>query len=58
MNVYKINSDIIRDDELVVAENITKAIELYCGRYSDEFMSDKNITKIERIGEKCLISDK
>ena len=58
MNVYKINSDTILDDEFVVAETVSEAIKLYCDRYADKYMSEKNITKIERVGEKCLVSGK
>ena len=58
MNIYKINSDTILDDEFVVAETITEAIRLYIDRYASKYMTEKNITKVERTAKKCLISDK
>lgn len=55
-NIYKLNSDIITEDEFVVAEDIATAINLYVERFKGQNVSEKNITKIERIALKCLIS--
>lgn len=58
MNIYRINSDIINDDEFVVAPSVEKAVETYVNRYSVRHVSEKNVTIIERIAENCLISEK
>jgi len=56
-NIYKINSDVINDDEYVVADDIKQAIDTYVKRYSNQHVTDKSITRIERVAEKCLISE-
>ena len=54
MNIYKIKSDKITDDEFVVAPGIIQAVTIYCEKYSDNYMSQDNITLIERIAENAL----
>lgn len=61
MNVYRITSDIFSNEsDFVVAENITSAISTYIKRYSttEHIIDETNITSVERIAEKCLISEK
>lgn len=61
MNIYRITSDIFSNEsDFVVAEDITSAIETYIIRYntSEHIVRETNITSIERIAEKCLISGK
>ncbi len=55
MNVYKIKSDIITDEEFVVAPGIIEAVSIYCDKYkNDYYMSQGNITFVERIAENAL----
>ena len=58
MNIYKINSDVINDYEFVVAPSVEKAVETYVNRYAGQHVTEKSVTKIERIAENCLISEK
>ena len=54
MNIYKIKSDKITDDEFVVAPGIIQAVSIYCKQYEDRYMSQDDITLVERIAEKAL----
>jgi hypothetical protein len=57
MNIYKIKSDLISDEEYVVASDPCSAAAMYADHYSAKYyMSVDNITSIERICEDCLIS--
>lgn len=55
MNIYRIVSDIINDNEFVVAPDVSTAIKTYCDHYYKQSVSEKNIIIVERISEKCLI---
>ena len=55
MNAYRINSDIINDPDIVVAEDANSAIEKYCKKYQDNCVEPENILNVERIGEKVLV---
>ena len=54
LNVYRIISDIINDEEIVVATSVDDAIRKYCVKYKSQYVRETNVTKVERIAEKVL----
>ena len=55
MNAYKLNSDLINDPDIVIADDANSAIEKYCKKYEDRYMKPQNIINVERIAEKVLV---
>ena len=57
MNIYRIVSCVITDDEFVVAPGPKVAIDTYVKRFSSQHVKEDDIVLIERVAEKCLISE-
>ena len=55
MNAYKVNSDIINDPDVVIANDANEAIEKYCKKYEGRYMKPEHVTNVERIAEKVLV---
>ena len=60
VKIYKIKSDVINDDDFVVANSPKDAIDCYVNKYHCEpyYMEETDITSIERVCDDCLISKK
>lgn len=57
MNIYRIVSCVITDDEFVVAPGPKVAIDTYVKRFETQHVTERDITLVERVSEKCLISE-
>jgi len=61
VKIYRIKSDIITEEDFVVANGIKSAIDTYIEKYrgsTNHYVDENDITSIERISDDCLISEK
>ena len=57
MNIYRVVSCVITDDEFVVAPDVKSAVDTYVERFESQHVTQKDITLVERVSENCLISE-